>query len=243
MTQRGRGVRGTDDSYGPSCLRFRAYRDLLREVLTFERRGKTPLARDLTRSLKRPTSTLHQQIARLQEDGFIDIVGEYHGAKVVSSTAEGRAFSVRLGAPVLETVPAGLMREVPETDGCDCEGGSVHLESWDEVLPPNEDFAVFFVRGDSMMGDNFVSGDRVQIELGVRLGDLEQDEIAVVHVGDTCQATLKHVLYDQKASTVTLRASNPDYEDIVVSSEEVRVVGAYYGMVRVSDTRARRGRK
>jgi len=243
MRNRGAGSWGVDESFGTGCLRLRAYRDLLREILACERRGKTPLARDLAQSLKRPANTLHQQINRLEEDGWIEIEGGHKETKTIASTSQGREIGVRLGAPVLGSVPAGLLRAVPETDGRGCEGEQLYLESWDEQLPPNEDFGVFFVRGDSMIGDCIMPGDRVQLEMDVRLGDLEEGEIAVVQVGDDYEATLKHVFYDQESKTVTLRASNPGYDDIVVGAEEVRVVGAYYGMVRVSDTRARRGRK
>ena len=243
MRQRGGGAWGVDESFGTGCLRLRAYRDLLREILTMERRGKPALSRDLVNALKRPRNTMHQQLARLAEDGLIDLDGEHGAVKSVSSTDEGRAIGVRLGAPVLGSVPAGLLRAVPETDGRGCEGEQIYLESWDEALPPNEDYGVFFVRGDSMIGDCIMPGDRVQLEMNVRLGDLEEGEIAVVHVGDNYEATLKHVHYDGPSNTVTLRASNPVYGDIVVGAEEVRVVGAYYGMVRVSDARARRRSK
>ena len=237
---------GADNSFGRSCLRFRSYRNLLREILLTERRGKPALARDLVQDLGRPRNTVHHQLIRLQEDGLIEIEGDEGKVKSVLPTDEGRAIGVRLGAailgraPVLGSASAGLRRIGPATESI--EGEQNYLVSWDEVLPPNEDFGVFLVRSGSMSGNHIVSGDRVQIELGVQLNELEQDEIAVVRVGDG-EPTLQHVNYDQEKNLVRLWASNPNYEDIVATSETVSVIGAYYGIVRVNETRAHRRRR
>ena len=235
-----------DETFGTSCLRFRSYRDLLREILLTERRGKSALARDLVQDLGRPRNTVHQQLTRLQEDGFIEIEGDEGKVKSVLPTDEGRAIGVRLGAtilgraPVLGRTSVGLTRLAPTT--VSIEGEQNYLASWDEILPPTEDFALFLVQGGSMSSDNIVSGDRVQIELDVQLNELEQDEIAVVRVGDE-EATLKHVYYDQETDLVTLWASDPNCAEIVVAPEAISVIGAYYGVVRVNEARARRRRK
>lgn len=231
MRNRGGGSWGVDESFGQGCLRLRAYRDLLREILGCERRGKTPLARDLAQSLKRPANTLHQQINRLEEDGWIEIEGGHKETKTIASTSRGREIGVRLGAPVLGTVPAGLTRAVTECDGRGCEGEQLYLESWDEALPPTEDYGVFFVKGDSMIDECIRPGDRVQLKMDVRLCDIEPGEICAVHVLPDYEATLKYVFVEDDGM-VTLRAANPQYEDIRVHRDDVRVVGTLFGLVR-----------
>ena len=231
MRQRGGGPWGVDESYGESCLRLRAYRDLLRAILSSERRGKTPLARDLTQSLKRPTNTMHQQLARLEEDGFVVVEGEPGTTKIVSSTAEGRAIGVRLGALVLGSVPAGILRAVPESDGRGHEGEQLYLETWDEALPPTEEFGVFFVKGDSMIGECIRPGDRVQLRLGARLCEIEPGEICAVQVLPDYEATLKYVFAGED-EMVTLRAANPNYSDLRAHRDDVRIVGTLFGLVR-----------
>lgn len=231
MKRRGDGPWGADESFGTGCLRLRAYRDLLREILVTERRGKTPLARDLTQSLKRPVNTLHQQLVRLEEDGWIEIEGGHQAAKALSSTPQGRAIGVRLGAPVLGTVSAGLTRAVTECDGRGCEGEQIYLESWDEALPPTEDYGVFFVKGDSMIGECIRPGDRVQLQLGARLCDIEDGDICAVHVLPDYEATLKYVFVEDDGM-VTLRAANPNYDDIRVHHDDVGIVGTLFGLVR-----------
>ena len=243
MHNRGKGSWGVDESFGPGCLRLRAYRDLLREILAWERRGRSVLALDLAREMERPRQTVHQQIARLAEDGWVELGGDAHAVRSVWSTGAARALGARLGAPILGYVPAGLKRAATDGAGRGYQGERIYLQSWDEALPPNEDYNIFFVRGDSMTGDGILPGDRVQIETGVQLADLEAGEIAVVTIGDFLQATLKHVFYDKPNNEVTLRVSNALYQDVLVSAGDIHIVGAFFGLVRVSDRGARPARK
>lgn len=224
-------------------LRNRSYRDLVRAMARLTRQNKPIVTRDLEFDLKRSKQLLHVQLRRLEEEGFVCMEGGVQEMKHLSLTDAGRAVAHTMGAPILGTVPAGSLRAVPETDGHGMEGELLFRETWDDELPLTEDFATLVVTGDSMIGDCIAPGDEVQLERGVKLHELEAGEIAAVLVGDDYEATLKHVYLNPDAGTVTLRASNPIYDDIVVLANEVRVVGAYYGMVRVSPTRNRKPRK
>lgn len=207
------------------------------------RQNKPILMRDLEFDLKRSNQILHVQMRRLEEEGLVSIEGEGRSMKHLSLTEAGRAAAHTLGARVLGTVPAGLLRAVPETDGQGMEGELLFRETWDDELPPTEDFATLLVKGDSMMGDCIAPGDEVQLERGVKLHELEDGEIAAVLVGGDYEATLKHVHFDRETRMVRLRASNPNYPDIVAPCDEVRVVGAFYAVVRFNPSRARRNRK
>jgi SOS-response transcriptional repressor LexA len=222
------------------CLKNRTYRDLIRAIASFERQGKTPLTRDLEMELKRSNQLLQVQLARLAEVGILAIDGGFRQPKQIRLTGEGHEVAKAMGAPILGTIPAGLLRAVPETDGRDLEGAPMFRDSWDEVLPPTEDFGVLIVKGDSMIGDFIMEGDQVQLEMGVKLTELEPGEIAAVMVGEDYEATLKHVEYDRETQMVTLRASNLKYQPIVVPAAQVHIVGAMFGIVRLAGTRRSR---
>ena len=208
------------------------------------RKNKRLLTRDLEFELKRSKQLLHVQLRRLEEEGLVSVSGGVQEMKHLALTEQGQGVARTLGARVLGTVPAGLLRAVPETDGCDgMDGELLFRDTWDDDLPATEDYATLFVAGDSMIGDCIMPGDEVQLERGVKLHDLEAGEIAAVMVGDAREATLKHVCFDRESSMVTLRGSNPAYPDLSVPSEDVRVVGAFYAVVRFNPSRARRNRK
>ena len=83
------------------------------------------------------------------------------------------------------------------------------------------------VHGHSMTGDGILPGDLVLLRPNIALS---LGEIAAVQVGE--DATLKHVHQQPGERVVTLRASNPDYQDMIVPADEVHIVGAYRGLVR-----------
>lgn len=227
----------------PGCLKTASYRELVRVLARLLRRDKPVTIPDLEWELKRSNQILHVQTKRLEEEGYLDILGARDERKRLELTEQGRHLAREMSARVLGEVPAGDLRQVLECDGRDGNGEPLYLETYDEMLPPTEEFASFLVHGDSMIGDGILPGDRVHLELGVRLGELEQGEIAVVCVGDDYESTLKHVFYDRDKGTVTLRASNASHPDRVLKCEEVHVTGAYYGIARVVDKRNRRRRK
>ena len=55
-------------------------------------------------------------------------------------------------------------------------------------------------------------------------------EIAAVHIGAAHEATLKRVFLD--GEQVTLRASNPDYPDLVVRAGEIKIAAVFRGLIR-----------
>ena len=227
----------------PGCLKTPSYRELMRTLSRLSRRDKPVTIPDLEWELKRSNQILHVQTRRLEEEGHLEVLGAPSEKKRLELTEQGRHWARAMSARVLGEVAAGELREVLDCDGRDGNGEPLFLETYDDLLPPTEDFASFLVQGDSMIGDCIMPGDRVHLQLDVRLGELEQGEIAVVCVGEDYRGTLKHIHYDRENGTVTLKASNPAYPDRVVNSTDVRVAGAYYGIARVSDVRNRRGRK
>jgi repressor LexA len=123
------------------------------------------------------------------------------------------------GVPLLGSIPAGPLSEaIPE----------VVLEERELLKVRPGDF-LLRVRGDSMIGDGIMDGDKVLLRPEI---DARSGEIAAVLVGDAHEATLKHVIPDPARGLVILRASNPFYVDVRVPVEEVRIAGVFRGLVR-----------
>lgn len=159
----------------------------------------------------------------MQRNGFIEIYGggERGRRQIVSLSPKGKSAAGLGGLPVLGSIPAGQLSEVLEQ--CDAI-----IEDRALLSHQAGDF-LLIVNGDSMIGDGILPGDRVLLRPNI---DVQQGEIAAVHVGDDYLATLKHIYFDVKRDRITLRASNPCYKDVIVAAKDLRVVGVYRGLIR-----------
>jgi repressor LexA len=167
-------------------------------------------------------SSLTPTLRIMQTRGFLEIHGggKQRAYRVLRLTKQGREALGLGGLPVVGRIAAGLLQEAlaqPEE----------YLDSGDLLPHRNGDFLLRVV-GDSMIGDGIREGDLVLLRPGQ---ELRNGEIAAAYVGDTFEATLKHVHFEK--NRVRLRASNPAYEDIVVPRETWKgVAGVYRGLVR-----------
>jgi len=192
------------------------------EVAGCERRGEPAVVADLVRRLGYAAeSGLVPTLRILERKGVLSIHGggARGRARVVRLSTQGK-FAVGMGGiPLLGTIPAGPLSEAlaqPEEI----------LSEQDWLTTRAGDF-LLRVRGDSMMGDGILSGDLVLIRPDV---ELTRGEIAAVQVGNDHEATLKHVFLE--GEKLILRASNPAFADMVVAAAEVRIAGAFRGLIR-----------
>lgn len=160
----------------------------------------------------------------MERNGFIQVHGG--GARgrrrTVCLSISGKRSLGLGGLRVLGRIPAGPLSDV--LDQCDSM-----LES-NDLLPHKPGDFLLIVEGDSMIGDGILRNDRVLLRPNVAVRDRE---IAAVHVGDEYLATLKHVCFSRDRRRITLKASNPDYPDVVVPAKEVRVAGVFRGLIRL----------
>lgn len=160
----------------------------------------------------------------MERNGYIQIHG---GGKrgcrrtVCLSTLGKRSLGLG-GLRVLGRIPAGPLTDV--LDQCDSM-----LES-NDLLPHKPGDFLLIVEGDSMVGDGILPNDRVLLRPNVAVRDRE---IAAVHVGEEYLATLKRVCFSRDGRRITLKASNPDYSDVVVPAKDVRVAGVFRGLIRL----------
>jgi repressor LexA len=159
----------------------------------------------------------------IERNGFIRIEGggQRGRRKAILLTARGKAVLGLGGLRVLGSIPAGRLTEILDS--------SETIVDYAELLPHKPGDFLLVVHGDSMIGDGILPNDKVLLRPNV---ELRTGEIAAVHVGDDYAATLKHVYFDGDKRTVRLQASNANYTDIVVPSENVRIVGAFRGLIR-----------
>lgn len=187
-----------------------------------EKEGQPGFVPDLVRALGYAgESSLTATLRIMEREGSITIRGG--GAKgrsrMVTLTSKGRFALGAGGLPLLGSIPAGPLAEA--------------IATADEVVEPNDllpwregDF-LLRVRGDSMTGDGIFDRDLVLIRPNI---ELRQGEIAAVLLGDAHETTLKHVF--SKGDKVILHASNPEYSDLTVPAETVKIAGVYRGLVR-----------
>ena len=101
----------------------------------------------------------------------------------------------------------------------------------DEFYLPSEwynqhdEFFMLKVKGDSMVEANIEEGDYVVVKKRERANNWD---IVVVSFGD--EATLKRLV--TMGSTVLLMAANEKYEPIQIKSEQARIIGVVYGVIK-----------
>ncbi|HEX2957829.1 MAG TPA: transcriptional repressor LexA [Chitinispirillaceae bacterium] len=122
------------------------------------------------------------------------------------------------GVPLIGSVAAGLpITAIENVDG---------YITLDRSIFKGNDLFALRVKGNSMTGMGILNGDIVVVR---KKSNAENGEVVVVIIdGD---ATLKRFIRDR--DTVLLRAENPDYADIVLSSvNSIQIAGKLVGVIR-----------
>jgi len=160
----------------------------------------------------------------IERNGFVEVLGggKRGRRRWVILTERGKAALGLGGLKVLGEIPAGPLAEAVQR--CDS-----FINNRD-LLPHRHNDFLLLVRGDSMVGDGILPGDKVLLRPNVQV---QNGEIAAVHVGDEFLATLKHVHFEPGRNRITLKASNPDYEDVIAPASDVRVAGVFRGLIRI----------
>jgi repressor LexA len=209
-------------NHSPAALSA-AQRRIIEAVAGAEAKGLPPLVPDLVRQLGLAgESSVTPTLKILQRAGFIEIHGggRQRAYRFLRLSKKGRQALGVGGLPVLGRIAAGPLREALEQPD--------DFFDADALLPHRKGDFLLRVAGDSMIGDGILDGDLVLLRPGA---EVQAGEIAAAYVGDSFEATLKHVHFERNG--VRLRASNPAYDDIVVPRRDWRgVAGVYRGLIR-----------
>lgn len=201
-----------------------AQRRIVRVVERMERAGEPAFVPDLVQSLGLAAeSSITPTLRLLERNGVVSVHGggSRGRSRVVRLTARARYGMGLGGLPLLGTIPAGPLSEAL------AEPESI-LEDHALLSYRDGDF-LLRVRGDSMIGDGILHGDKVLLRPNT---ETHSGEIAAVLVGDAHEATLKRIYFTPGGKTITLRASNPSYSDTVVPAGQVKIAGVFRGLIR-----------
>jgi len=200
-----------------------AQQRIAKVLARFEREERPVFVPDLVEELGMAAeSSITPTLQIMQRNGFIDVFGggRQRSYRLVRLTTKGRFAMGVGGLPLLGSIPAGRLKEAIAQPA--------EIVETDQLLTSRPGDFLLRAEGDSMIGDGIHDGDLVLLRPGV---EVQQREIAAVHVGDAHEATLKRVFFEK--NRVRLKASNPKYPDIIVPAAQWRgVAGVFRGLVR-----------
>jgi repressor LexA len=193
-------------------------------VAHFVRQGITPTVPEVMRQLKlKKESGLTPTLEAIHAKGHIIIRGGQGYVRTLDLTPLGTV-EAGIGFPVFGAIPAGPASEA--------------VQEWMDVVNPGNalrgqkgDFFLV-VKGDSMIGDGIMSGDRVLLRPDVQINSGEIAAVLIAQDNGQFESTLKHVKFLYATNEVVLQASNPDYEDRIVKQQDIKIAGAYRGLYR-----------
>jgi repressor LexA len=161
------------------------------------------------------TRGVFDHLKALEKKGYIKRVGK-RAIAIVSQSGRS-ALPEAKEIPIVGRVRAGAPLLAEEN----LEG---FLTVGNEIARGKEIFALK-VKGDSMIEDGILEGDHVVIR---RQDTADNGDIVCALIGN--EATLKR--FHRKGNEVTLRPANKNYDPIVVSRGEFRILGKATGVIR-----------
>src|SRR5713226_3746305 len=161
------------------------------------------------------TRGVFDHLKALERKGYIKRVGK-RAIEIVSPSGRSALPEAR-EIPILGRVRAGVPLLAEEN----IEG---FLAVANEIARGKETFALK-VKGDSMIEDGILDGDHVVIR---RQETAENGDTASSQIGD--EATLKR--FYRNGNEVALKPANKNYEPIIVSKGEFRILGRAVGVIR-----------
>ena len=181
--------------------------------------GFPPTVREIAEKLGyRSPNNVRQHLRLIEQKGYIRLLpGKARGIEIVAGTdEEGEGNGIEI--PLVGSVAAG--KPIAAIENVD------NYVTLDRSIFKGEGLFALRIRGDSMIGIGILNGDIVVIR---PKASAEHGEVVVVVIdGD---ATLKRFLKEN--GNVILRAENPVYSDIVLSStSSIQIAGKLVGVIR-----------
>ncbi len=204
-----------------------AQKRILDALLQMESQGRPGFISDLVATLElRAESSITPTLERMVRNGFLILSGGgTKGRQRLAQISPKGKLQLGVGfLPLLGQIPAGPLEEAIAQ--------YAEPSSFEQLLPWRAGDFLLEVKGDSMVGDGILEGDKVLLRPNIQI---ESGEIAAVLVGEenggAPEATLKRVFFETP-SEIILRASNSKYPDRLIEGERVRIAGVYRGLIR-----------
>lgn len=192
-------------------------REVLEAIREFQvRKGYPPSIRELGKILGISSLrgvTIH--LDAIQKKGWLERESTSRSIRLLTAQDSTGA---RVSVPLLGSIAAGLPLLAVE-----------NVESYvpipTEMAANAADLFALTVKGDSMIGDAILDGDTIIVR---SQPSAESGEIVAALIGD--EATVKRL--DTANWPARLLPSNPNYEPIELTREDVRILGRVIGLVR-----------
>jgi repressor LexA len=195
----------------------RVYEFILRKIST---RGYPPTIREIGAALRISSLrgvTCH--LDALERKGYIKREPTSRGISIVrSQDLDTIRHEDMVRLPLLGRIPAGAPHSIEEYAEAEVTIPTVLLKRGAGKM------FVLRVTGDSMIGDHILDGDLIIVE-GRQTA--ENGDVVVASVDD--ETTVKR--FFREKDQIRLRASNPTYNDILVS-KDFRISGRVVGLLR-----------
>jgi len=184
--------------------------------ITIREKGYAPSIPEIGQRFKiNSTRGVFDHLKALERKGYIKRVGK-RAIEIISPSGRS-ALPEAKEIPIVGRVQAGTPILAEEN----IEG---FFSVASELARGNETFALK-VKGDSMIEDSIVEGDLVIIR---QQHTAENGDIVCALIGN--EATLKR--FYREGNEITLRPANKNYDPIVVSDGEFRILGKATGVIR-----------
>ena len=154
----------------------------------------------------------------LEKKGWIKRERTSRSIKLLGPVADGGAASPTRLIPLLGTIAAGIPLLA-------VENVEAYIPVLAEVAGEAEDLFALRVRGDSMIGDHILSGDAIIVR---SQSSAQNGEIVAALIGE--EATVKRL--DTRSQPPRLLPSNPSYDPLELTRDDVRILGKVVGLVR-----------
>ena len=189
------------------------------------KKGYPPTVREVCSALGiKSTSTVHKDIARLEEKGYIK-----------KDPAKPRAISFAATADSKKSSNVDSVREdvldIPIVGNIAAGGPITAEENIEGYFPVPKEFAkgtnfMLTVRGDSMIEAGIFDGDKILVK---EQSDANNGEIVVALFQDYEAAATVKTYYKEKGH-IRLQPANPDYEPII--AKDIKILGVVKGVFR-----------
>ena len=197
--------------------RQREVLDSIREYIA--EKGYVPSIRELGRILGISSLrgvTIH--LDALEKKGWIHRESTSRSIQVLAPVAEDSNHAPTHSIPLLGTIAAGIPLLA-------IENVEAYIPVSTDIAPTLENLFALKVKGDSMIGDHILDGDTIVIR---SQASAENGEVIAALIND--EATVKRL--DIKSQPPRLLPSNPIYEPIELTQDNVRILGKVVGLIR-----------
>ena len=183
--------------------------------------GFPPTVREIAQGLEyKSPNNVRQHLRLIEQKGFIRLLaGKARGIEITSFEENvPDEIDEGVAVPLIGAVAAGKpITAIENVDG---------YLTLDKSIFKGEGLFALRIKGDSMNGMGILNGDIVVVR---KKSTAEHGEVVVVIIdGD---ATLKRFI--KEGSKILLRAENPAYSDIVLSSSSsIQIAGKLVGVIR-----------